>query len=322
MFRRHSPGEFLEQNSELTYYPSQMATAPLATLRAISPVKEMGAYEALWAKDDATFTKLAEKFRQHPDNLPSDFVTEYEAHYFSTIVRGMLREAGIRQFGVRIHRAGEYPKKLRDAEDPVELLYYRGQWDLVETRSVAVVGTRKPSQQGLERTASLARRLVKDGFTVVSGLARGVDAAAHQATIQAGGKTIAVIGTPLNHAYPKENALLQEGIAQNFLLISQVPVYRYSKQDFRRNRGFFPERNKTMSALTEGTIIVEAGETSGTLIQARAALAQGRKLFISDSCFKNPALSWPQEFESKGAIRVTKYEDIRSNLAAHADQDR
>ena len=299
-----------------------MATAPLATLRAISPVKEMGAYEALWAKDDATFAKLAEKFRQNPDNLPSDFVTEYEAHYFSTIVRGMLREAGIRQFGIRIHRAGEYPKKLRDAEDPVELLYYRGQWDLVETPSVAVVGTREPSPQGLERTASLARRLVKDGFTIVSGLARGVDAAAHQAAIQAGGKTIAVIGTPLNRTYPKENALLQEGIAQNFLLISQVPVYRYSKQDFRRNRGFFPERNKTMSALTEATIIVEAGETSGTLIQARAALAQGRKLFISDSCFQNPALSWPHEFKSKGAIRVTKYEDIRSNLAAHADQDR
>src|SRR5216684_2367464 len=187
-----------------------MATAPLATLRAISPVKEMGAYEALWAKADTTFASLAEKFRQLPDNLPSDFVAEYEAHYFSTIVRGMLRDAGIRQFGIRIHRAGEYPKKLRDAEDPVELIYYRGQWDLVETPSVAVVGTREPSPQGLERTASLARRLVKDGFTVVSGLARGVDAAAHQAAIQDGGKTIAVVGTPLNRVYPKENSALQD----------------------------------------------------------------------------------------------------------------
>ncbi len=299
-----------------------MATAPLATLRAISPVKEMGAYEALWAKNDTTFSSLAEKFRQHPDHLPSDFVPEYEAYYFSTVVRGMLRDAGIKQFGVRVYRAGEYPKKLRDAEDPVELLYYRGQWDLVETRSVAVVGTREPSPLGLERTASLARRLVKDGFTVVSGLARGVDAAAHKAAIQDGGKTIAVVGTPLNRVYPKENSDLQEEIAQNFLLISQVPVYRYSKQDFRRNRGFFPERNKTMSALTEATIIVEAGQTSGTLIQARAALAQGRKLFISDSCFTNPSLSWPHEFESRGAIKVSKYEDIRSNLAAHADQDR
>ena len=91
-----------------------MATAPLATLRAISPVKEMGAYEALWAKADTSFASLAEKFRQHPDNLPSDFVTEYEAHYFSTIVRGMLREAGIRQFGIRIHRAGEFGRRERE----------------------------------------------------------------------------------------------------------------------------------------------------------------------------------------------------------------
>jgi DNA processing protein len=299
-----------------------MATAPSITIRAISPMKEMGAYEALWAKSDTSFASLAEKFRQNPDKLPSEFVTEYETRYFSDIVRGMLRDAGIKHFGVRIHRAGEYPKNLRDAEDPVELLYYRGWWDLVETPSVAVVGTREPSSEGIERTTLLAKRLVKDGYTVVSGLARGVDAAAHKAAIQAGGKTIAVIGTPLNRVYPKENAGLQEEIAEKFLLISQVPIFRYSKQDFRRNRTFFPERNKTMSALTEATIIVEAGETSGTLIQARAALAQGRKLFIADSSFQNPALTWPREFERRGAIRVTKYEDIRSNLAAHADQDR
>ena len=299
-----------------------MATALLPTLRAISPIKEMGAYEALWAREGTTFSSLAELFRQHSDNLPSDFVTEYEAQYFSDVARGMLRDAGIKQFGVRINRAGEYPKKLRDAEDPVELLYYRGWWDLVETRSVAVVGTRNPSPEGIDRTRLLARRLVKDGFTVVSGLARGVDATAHRAAVQAGGKTIAVIGTPLNRVYPRENADLQEEIAEKFLLISQVPIFRYSKQDYRRNRGFFPERNKTMSALTEATIIVEAGQTSGTLIQARAALAQGRKLFISNSCFYNPSLTWPQEFESKGAIRVTRYEDIQSNLRAHADENR
>src|SRR5260370_36741890 len=167
-----------------------MATAPLPTLRAISPLREMGAYEALWAKPDTTFATLAAKFREKPDYLPSDFVEDYEAHYFSDIVRGILREAGITKFGIRVHRAGEYPKKLRDAEDPVELLYYRGWGDLVETRSVAVVGTREPSPQAIENTESLVRRLVKDDFTVVSGLAQGIDAAAHTAAIEAGGKTI------------------------------------------------------------------------------------------------------------------------------------
>jgi DNA processing protein len=299
-----------------------MATAPLATLRAISPLTEMGAYEALWAKGDTTFASLAAKFRESPDLLPSDFVTEYEAKYFSDIVLQMLRDAGVQQFGIRIHRAGEYPAKLRDAEDPVELLYFRGWWDLVETRSVAVVGTREPSERGADNAARLVRLLVKDGFTIVSGLARGIDTVAHKTAISIDGKTIAVIGTPLTQTYPKQNTPLQELIAKDYLLISQVPVYRYSKQDYRRNRGFFPERNKTMSALTEATIIVEAGQTSGTLIQARAALRQQRKLFILDSCFQNPSLTWPHDFESKGAIRVREYEDIRRNLAADVNQDR
>lgn len=297
-----------------------MATAPLATLRAISPLMEMGAYEALWAKADTTFAVLAAKFRESPDLLPSDLVTDYEAKYFSELVLEMLRKSGVKQFGIRVHRAGEYPKKLRDAEDPVELLYYRGSWDLVETPFVAVVGTREPSSQALANASRLVRLLVKDGFTVVSGLARGIDAAAHKAAIEVGGKTIAVIGTPLTHSYPRENSGLQEQIATNFLLISQVPVYRYSQQDYRRNRSFFPERNKTMSALTEATIIVEAGQTSGTLIQARAALRQGRKLFILDSCFQKPSLSWPREFESRGAIRVREYNDIRKNLVADVNQ--
>jgi DNA processing protein len=299
-----------------------MATAPLPTLRAISLLKETGAYEALWANPSTTFTSLAAKFREHPDYLPSDFVSEYEAYYFADIVRGMLRNAGIVKFGVRIHRAGEYPKKLRDAEDPVELLYYRGWWDLVETRSVAVVGTREPSRQALENTDRLVKLLVRDGFTVVSGLAKGIDAAAHTAAIRERGKTIAVIGTPINRAYPKKNATLQEQIANEFLLISQVPIYRYSKQTYVKNRTFFPERNKTMSALTEATIIVEAGATSGTLIQARAALRQRRKLFILEASFQNPDLSWPHEFEAMGAIRVRKYEDIRNVLMADANQDR
>jgi DNA processing protein len=299
-----------------------MATAPLPMVRAVSPLTEMGAYEALWAKLDTTFSSLAKKFRDAPDLLPSDFVADYEAKYFSDTVLQMLRDSGVRKFGIRVHRAGEYPQKLRDAEDPVELLYYRGWWDLVETRSVAVVGTREPTSQALGNTSRLVGLLVRDGFTIVSGLARGIDTAAHTAAMQKAGKTIAVVGTPLTHCYPKENAELQERIAADYLVISQVPVYRYSKQDFRRNRGFFPERNKTMSALTEATIIVEAGQTSGTLIQARAALKQGRKLFILDGSFRNPKLTWPHEFESKGAIRVRDYEDIRKNLAADVNQTR
>ena len=126
-----------------------------------------------------------------------------------------------------------------------------------------------------------------------------------------GDRTIAVIGTPLSHSYPKENSALQRYIAEHFLIISQVPLKRYEEQDYRRNRAFFPERNVTMSALTEATIIVEAGETSGTLIQAKAAIRQKRHLFILDSCFRDPKLTWPARFGAKGALRVKDYDDIR-----------
>ena len=212
--------------------------------------------------------------------------------------------------------AGEYPAKLRDAANPVELLYYQGWWDLVSSRSIAVVGTRKPSQEGLKRTESLVTKLVEHDFTVVSGLAAGIDRMAHETAIGEGGRTIAVIGTPLSHSYPRENAELQRYIADHFLVVSQIPVKKYEERDYRHNRSFFPERNVTMSALTEATIIVEAGETSGTLIQARAALRQNRKLFILDSCFQNPRLTWPATLEARGAIRVRDYDDIRRNLPA------
>src|ERR1019366_5376255 len=131
-----------------------------------------------------------------------------------------------------------------------------------------------------------------------------------------GGLTIGVIGTPLSQSYPATNRVLQAQIAKDYLLISQVPVVRSSEQGPRVNRMFFPERNITMSALTEATIIIEAGETSGTLIQARAALQQGRKLFILDSCFRNKKLTWPAKFAEKGAIRVTDYDDIKQHLSS------
>ena len=281
---------------------------------AISPAKELGAYETIWAQKETTFKKIADMFRLNPDFLPSDFIPEAEALSMRDRVIKRLNQRGVRQFGIRVHRAAEYPDKLRVAKNPVELLYYQGWWDLVETRCVAIVGSRNVSMDGVKRTQQLVKYLVGDDFTIVSGLAEGVDSAAHNTAIENRGNTIAVIGTPLDENYPKKNSALQKHIAENHLLISQVPVIRYSMQDYRMNRGFFPERNKTMSALTEATIIVEAGETSGTLIQARAAFYQGRKLFILDSCFRNKNLTWPRRFEEKGAIRVREYEDIRKAL--------
>jgi DNA processing protein len=284
--------------------------------RAVSPLRELGAYEALWDNPDTSFKTLSENFAARPGAIPSDFVSERAAAECAAFVLERFKAAAVRRFGIRVHGAGDYPDKLRDAANPIELLYYQGWWDLVESRCVAVVGSRKPSDEGLKRTRKLVRALVEDDFTIVSGLAAGVDTAAHETALEAGGRTLAVIGTPLSHAYPRENLELQRRLAEEFLVVSQVPVRRYEQQDYRLNRFFFPERNVTMSALTEATIIVEAGETSGTLIQARAALQQGRKLFILDSCFRNARLTWPQKYAEKGAIRVKDYDDIRQHLSA------
>ena len=239
-----------------------------------------------------------------------------EAERFARMALGAIREAGIRHFGVRVQGAGEYPASLLDAEHPVALLYFQGNWDITNSRCVAIVGTRHPTEEGMRRAAKLARSFVQDNFTVVSGLAQGIDTVAHTAAIAANGRTVAVLGTPISSCYPPENKALQRRIADESLVISQVPIVRYSRQGPKGNRLFFPARNVTISALTEATVIVEAGNTSGTLIQARHAIQQNRRLFILDSCFRNSELTWPAKYLERGAIRVGEFDEIRAHLSA------
>jgi DNA processing protein len=292
-----------------------MVESTLALNRPISPWLEMGAYEALWSEMGTWFKSLATKFREHPGSVPSDFVPDKSLAYsFSERAMALLRSGGVNRFGVRIHGAGDYPLQLRVADHPVEVLYYQGWWDLIGSRCIAVVGTRKPSGAAIAKAEELVRFLAKEGFTIVSGLATGIDTVAHETAIRVNAPTIAVIGTPLSGSYPRDNTALQRKIAKDHLLISQVPVCRYTDQNFRLNSRFFPERNITMSALTEATVIVEAGDTSGTLIQARAALKQGRRLFIMDNCFNVQGLKWPHSYLDRGAIRVKDFDEITSSL--------
>ncbi|KRG42337.1 DNA-binding protein [Stenotrophomonas pictorum JCM 9942] len=294
-------------------FDQSLFAAPPIELR-----REMAAYESLWLQQGAWFKGVAQLFADNPNRVPSELVP---AATVRDTWKRLLEEVGqerLKSVGVRVHGAGEYPAKLREADHPIELLYYRGNWELVDTRGVAVVGTRNPTPEGAANATRIAHALVRRGFTVVSGLARGIDSAAHRGALEAGGRTIAVIGTPLFDYYPRENADLQEKLAKEHLVISQVPFLRYKQQHYKANSLFFPARNVTMSALTEATVIVEAGNTSGTLVQARAALAQGRKLFILDSCFRNPSLSWPRKYEEQGAIRVRNITEIMEALGKHA----
>jgi DNA processing protein len=136
----------------------------------------------------------------------------------------------------------------------------------------------------------LTRKLVGGGIVIVSGLAYGVDTVAHTATLNAGGKTIAVLGTPLDKSSPSENAPLQERIYREHLLISQF------SSDQRIHRSNFPLRNKLMALLSDATVVMEASDTSGTLHQAAECTRLGRWLFIAKSVVDNPALTWPNKF--------------------------
>lgn len=155
------------------------------------------------------------------------------------------------------------------------------------------------------RARRLARELASEGITIVSGLAKGVDATAHNAALEAGGKTAAVIGTPLSQSYPAENRELQHEIAINHLLISQ---FEEGSRVFPAN---FPKRNRVMAAVSDGTVIIEASDSSGTLHQAAECQRLGRWLFILKSVYDDASLTWPKSFASYQKTRVVSTtEDI------------
>lgn len=180
-------------------------------------------------------------------------------------------------------------------------LYVAGDKGILEQGGrVSIVGSRKVSPMGLKRTSSLCQILVERGVVVVSGLAEGVDTAAHEAAISLGGRTIAVLGTPLDTAFPAKNRSLQDTIMKEHLAMSQFPPSSPSK------RGNFPMRNRTMALISDATVIVEAGEKSGTVHQGWEALRLGRPLFLMESLVKNEALTWPKEMLSYGAEPLSR----------------
>jgi DNA processing protein len=291
----------------------------IAFANAISVWNEVLSYEALWGLNKGSLKAVAETFDRYKE-LPS--VVWEELRNSSTLrseFDDLLRKVEahldrLHGFSACVHGAFEYPSRLREMRYPPEIFYYRGELALTESRCISIVGARSASEEGKRRAAKLAKGFVKEGFTIVSGLAEGIDTAAMKATIEAGGRTIGVVGTTITEYYPKQNRALQDLVGRDYLLMSQVPFYWYSREPFNAKKRYFPERNEAMSALSEATVIVEASERSGTLTQARACLSQGRQLFILNSCFENRDITWPAYYEEQGAIRVRDFDDIFSQL--------
>lgn len=204
----------------------------------------------------------------------------------------------------------DYPENLRLIYNLPPFLFYRGELRPEDARAVAVVGTRRPTEAGLRRARQLATRLATDGVVVLSGLARGIDTAAHEAALQAGGRTIAVLGTGIRRTYPPENADLAERIAATGALVSQFWPDTPPRQDT------FPRRNVVMSGLGQGTVVVEASATSGAKMQARFALEHGKRVFLLTSLVHERP--WAQAYIERGAHEVTDSEDIIRRLRSPA----
>ncbi len=195
----------------------------------------------------------------------------------------------------------EYPRNLRVCEQRPAGLYVQGLILPQDERAVAVVGTRSPSPEGLARARRLSWVLGRAGVTVVSGLARGVDTAAHDGCLRAGGRTLAVLGNGLLHFYPPENAALQRGIASQGAVISQFAP------DQKATRWSFPLRNRVIAGLATVSVAVECSEDSGTLIELEASLALGRPVFLLESLVA--ACAWAQRWVAEGKAGVLSSEE-------------
>ena len=201
-----------------------------------------------------------------------------------------------------------YPAALRAIADPPVVLAVRGALTPEDALAVAVVGARRASEYGRRVAAELATGLAQAGVTVVSGLATGIDAAAHRAALAAGGRTVAVLGTGIDRVYPAWHAALAAQIAGQGALVSEFPC---GAPPFAHH---FPRRNRLISGLGSGTVVVEAAEQSGSLITARYALEQGREVFAVPGPIGVAAHRGPHRLIQEGAKLITAVEDILAEL--------
>jgi DNA processing protein len=240
--------------------------------------------------------------RRSPYQRPPNIQVASLKEILADAGRGSLEE---RQFDL-LRRGGR-----EGGKDDVRI-FLAGDRTLLRGKSVSIVGTRDVSPEGWQRASQLARKLASYGVVVVSGLAKGVDTAALSSAMEAGGRTIAVIGTPLSKAYPAENWQLQEEIWRHHLLMSP---FAEGEVVFKSN---FPKRNRVMAAISDASVIIEASDTSGTLHQAAECQRLGRWLFIAKSVAENRSLKWPSSFLSKPKTAVLeKTEDILAAIEQH-----
>lgn len=201
-----------------------------------------------------------------------------------------------------------FPRRLKEIDQPPPVLFVRGSINVEDDWAVSVVGTRRVTPYGRQVASEIARYLAQNGVTVVSGLARGVDAIAHQTAMQAGGRTLAILGSGVDTIYPPEHRKLAEDISRQGAVISDYPL---GTQPESRN---FPPRNRIIAGLSLATIVVEAGETSGALITAEFAVEQGRDVFAVPGSILTPQSEGTNRLIEQGARPLLRMSEILESL--------
>ncbi len=208
-----------------------------------------------------------------------------------------------------------YPAQLKEIADPPPLLFVRGNPDLLSHPQIAIVGSRNPSSLGEETAFNFAKTLSRHGFVITSGLALGIDAASHRGALNAKGYTVAVTGTGLDRVYPARHKELATEIVNTGVMISEFPPGTTAKANH------FPRRNRIISGLCQGLLVVEAAKQSGSLITARMALEQNREVFAIPGSIHNPLARGCNALIREGAKLVETTQDILEELNQYYQQD-
>jgi DNA processing protein len=254
-------------------------------------------YAALVEDLGSATTALQQELESEPDGqaslIPAEPLTTNELIANATADLDRWDAQGMRLVSVL---DPEYPPNLRAVHDRPPMLFIAGHLTREDGKAVAVVGARQATASGVRHAKDIAEHLVDAGYTVVSGLAAGIDTAAHTAALSNGGRTVAVIGTGLRRAYPPENQALQRLIAQQCAVVSQF------WPDAPPSKRTFPMRNAVMSGIALATVVVEASNTSGARMQARLALAQGRPVFLLNDLVERQA--WANQAAARPGTHV------------------
>jgi len=240
--------------------------------------------------------------------LPANLTTNFLVFRKKFNPQKFLEQIKQKKITILTLKDKNYPELLSKITDAPPVLYIKGDLWPEDNIAIGVVGTRKISTYGREVTEILVRDLVANGLTIVSGLARGVDSLAHQTAIEAGGRTIAVLGCGVDLCYPPENHGLYEQIIQRGAVVSEVPPGQYVA------RGIFPARNRIISGLSLGILVTEGAEDSGSLISARDAANQGREVFAVPGPITSYLSAAPSILIKNGAKLVYNVSDILEEL--------